>query len=1050
MGGRGTVSRITRATAGVALGLVGGMATDTVEVDAWWWKPFIWGLTGLIGLVVVRGALDVGEVAQVTPVEPALAMLRKLVKDQWSNEADRVLGLGLDPMPVRWNLRDEARFIAGPRIGGEITWSGSGDKIKGLADRFRASGRRLVVLGGPGAGKTTLAIQLVRELLKSQDGSVPVLLTMNGWDVKEYPYFEDWLADRLEQTYPALPAYGKDMARRLFRDGKIVPVLDGLDEMPAASLPGALAELNKTLPAETQLVLTSRTTEYTAAAQALGLAAVVEAEPMSAVAAADYLDGTFVRTPPHPGWAALLDRLRDDGPTPLSETVSSPLGLWLLRTVYRPAADPSRLLDPARFATAAELRAHLFDRLVPALIEARPPARKDEADLFRPSRVYQPEQVTQWLSYLATLLDRTPVEAEAVPLGGKSIGVRDFAWWRLAALTMRRPPPGPGVMFLVLVASVAWGGVLATLALDTFTWWFLIGGLGIIAMYRERSDNPSWVYDRPGYADLRIRRRIFPLLNKLLSSFSIASGIALGAALLGGVVQAVVDLVTGAALTDSLVEAYVGAVVFGPGMLLVFMTDAVAEWAEIPVMDRQASTPLTSWRADRRLNRVRLLAGGALGAIIGAALIWATDGSAGEMAVATLVAAMVGMTYGLVSGKHHAWPVYELAAFRLARQGRLPRRLMAFLDDAHRLGLLRAVGPLYQFRHAEFHDHLAGRGTPVTAPRQAITPRPSVPRRAGRMVTPVPLRTIETPRKVSGLAFSPDGTRLTWTGGGTTTLADLTGGPERVFRHSGRLIARLLDTGPMAAISPDGRLIAFTRERLGLRDYDAIAGKIWIADLATGAELVELGNEGGVQAMAFSPDSARLAVSDTEAATRIWDVTDGTELLRIAHVGGPHGLAFSPDGTRLATASSSSWGRDRTWEAEIWDSETGIALLRLHASDTELFSWTRDVAFSPDGTLLATAGSDVTRVWDAGSGAALVTLREPARRVAFSPDGTLLAAAGYGSDVRLWDVGDGTEVWEILRVPHGRWSTAAAFSPDGHLFATVAEDKIIQLWELSG
>lgn len=37
----------------------------------------------------------------------------------------------------------------------------------------------------------------------------------------------------------------------------------------------------------------------------------------------------------------------------------------------------------------------------------------------------------------------------------------------------------------------------------------------------------------------------------------------------------------------------------------------------------------------------------------------------------------------------------------------LPRQLMPFLDDCRRLGLLRAVGPVYQFRHAEFHDHLA-------------------------------------------------------------------------------------------------------------------------------------------------------------------------------------------------------------------------------------------------------------------------------------------------------------------------------------------------------
>ena len=33
---------------------------------------------------------------------------------------------------------------------------------------------------------------------------------------------------------------------------------------------------------------------------------------------------------------------------------------------------------------------------------------------------------------------------------------------------------------------------------------------------------------------------------------------------------------------------------------------------------------------------------------------------------------------------------------------------MPFLDDAHRLGLLRAVGPLYQFRHVELQAYLAG------------------------------------------------------------------------------------------------------------------------------------------------------------------------------------------------------------------------------------------------------------------------------------------------------------------------------------------------------
>lgn len=75
----------------------------------------------------------------------------------------------------------------------------------------------------------------------------------------------------------------------------------------------------------------------------------------------------------------------------------------------------------------------------------------------------------------------------------------------------------------------------------------------------------------------------------------------------------------------------------------------------------------------------------------------------------------LGLTFGLGAGfvmsKHHAWLVCTIAVARLALQRRVPWRVMDFLDDAHRLGLLRAVGPVYQFRHAALHDHLAAADT---------------------------------------------------------------------------------------------------------------------------------------------------------------------------------------------------------------------------------------------------------------------------------------------------------------------------------------------------
>jgi hypothetical protein len=52
----------------------------------------------------------------------------------------------------------------------------------------------------------------------------------------------------------------------------------------------------------------------------------------------------------------------------------------------------------------------------------------------------------------------------------------------------------------------------------------------------------------------------------------------------------------------------------------------------------------------------------------------------------------------------------SLASAQLARRWRTPVRLMRFLDDARERGVLRTVGPAYQFRHARLQDRLAMRG----------------------------------------------------------------------------------------------------------------------------------------------------------------------------------------------------------------------------------------------------------------------------------------------------------------------------------------------------
>jgi len=159
------------------------------------------------------------------------------------------------------------------------------------------------------------------------------------------------------------------------------------------------------------------------------------------------------------------------------------------------------------------------------------------------------------------------------------------------------------------------------------------------------------------------------------------------------------------------------------------------------------------------------------------------------------------------------------------------------------------------------------------------------------------------------------------------------------------------------------------------------------------------------------------------------------------HTGPVRDLAFSPDSQLLATASL-----DRT--VRFWDAATG------QPHGTPLTGHTGGVwgvAFSPDGRLLATASADQTvRLWDPATGrprgSPLIGHTGGVWVVAFSPDGRLLATAGADKTVRLWDPATGQ--------PHGPPLTGhtdavygLAFSPDGRLLATASGDQTVRLWD---